>query len=328
MSVLRSIEQRVAALFEQAFGRAFRSRLQPVELARRLAREMEEHKTISVSRVYVPNEYSVYLSPPDREQFSGYEASLVAELGAYLAAHARGEGLSLLTDPVVLLNTDADLRMGEFGIACRMVDLPAPPAPPPVEEPPAPVEPAAAAAPAGEPAVEEPAVEAEEPAEAAEGEPAAVPAAAAEEPAAAPAEPEPVAAEAEGVASPAAVGPPTRVYEPLAGVSGTQVLSLEDARAQGIEHETLTLTVAGRSHRLSKRTTSIGRSRDCDVVLNDPNVSRLHAEVRHVGIEYVLYDMDSTNGVEINGQQAARHPLAHGDRIVMGGTELRVEKSA
>ena len=70
MSVLRSIEQRVASLFEQAFGRAFRSRLQPVELARRLAREMEEHKTISVSRVYVPNEYTVYLSPPDRAEFS------------------------------------------------------------------------------------------------------------------------------------------------------------------------------------------------------------------------------------------------------------------
>jgi predicted component of type VI protein secretion system len=288
---------------------------------------MEEHKTISVSRVYVPNEYSVYLSPPDREQFSGYEASLVAELGAYLAAHARGEGLSLLTDPVVLLHTDSDLRMGEFGIACRMVDPPAPPAPPPVEERPAPVEPVAAApmaAAAAEPAAVEPV--AEEPAEAdAEAPPELAPAA--EEPAAEP-EPEPVAAQPEGVASPAAVGPPTRIYEPLAGVSGTQVLSLEDARAEGIEREALSLTVAGRSHRLSKRTTSIGRSRDCDVVLNDPNVSRLHAEVRHVGIEYVLYDMDSTNGVEINGQQVARHPLAHGDRIVMGGTELRVEKSA
>ena len=88
------------------------------------------------------------------------------------------------------------------------------------------------------------------------------------------------------------------------------------------------VSVAGRRHRLAKRITRIGRSRDCDVVLSDPNVSRLHAEIRHIGIEYVLYDMESTNGVEVNGQQVARHPLAHGDRIVMGGTELRVEKSA
>jgi hypothetical protein len=328
MSVLRSIEQRVASLFEQAFGRAFRSRLQPVELARRLAREMEEHKTISVSRVYVPNEYTVYLSPPDRAEFSSFEASLVAELSAYLAAHARGEGLSLLTDPIVRLQTDADLRLGEFGIACRMVDPPAPPVPPAeapaaVAEPPspepvevAPVPHQAEPAPAAEAPAEPPAEPAPPPEPEAESQ---------QEPEVAPEqEPEPEPA----VPSPVAIGPPTRVYEPLAGVSGTQVLSMDDARAEGIEREVLVLSVAGRHHRLAKRITRIGRSRDCDVVLADPNVSRLHAEIRHIGIEYVLYDMESTNGVEVNGQRVARHPLAHGDRIVMGGSELRVEKSA
>ena len=62
MSVLRSIEQKIEGLFEGMFGRAFRTHVQPVELARKLAKEMDEHRTISVSRVYVPNEYSVYLS--------------------------------------------------------------------------------------------------------------------------------------------------------------------------------------------------------------------------------------------------------------------------
>ena len=42
--------------------------------------------------------------------------------------------------------------------------------------------------------------------------------------------------------------------------------------------------------------TVLGRSRQCDVVINDPNVSRRHAEVRREGDEYVLVDLDSTNG--------------------------------
>ena len=73
MSVLRNIEQKIEGLFEGMFGRAFRTHVQPVELARKLAKEMDEHRTISVSRVYVPNEYSVYLAPDDREQFTSYE---------------------------------------------------------------------------------------------------------------------------------------------------------------------------------------------------------------------------------------------------------------
>ena len=99
-----------------AFGRAFRTHVQPVELARKLAKEMDEHRTISVSRVYVPNEYSVYLSETDREQFTGYEGSLVGELQDHLIEHARRESYAMLTPPKVLMLTDADLSIGEFGI--------------------------------------------------------------------------------------------------------------------------------------------------------------------------------------------------------------------
>src|SRR6266496_4194243 len=80
---LRAIERKIEALFEGIFGRAFRTNVQPVELARKLAKEMDDHRTISVSRVYVPNEYTVYLSPEDREQFEAYEVSLQAELEDY-----------------------------------------------------------------------------------------------------------------------------------------------------------------------------------------------------------------------------------------------------
>jgi hypothetical protein len=119
--VLRAIEQKIEALFEGIFGRAFRTNVQPVELARKLAKEMDDHRTISVSRVYVPNEYTVYLSPEDREQFESYESSLKGELQDYLAEHARREQYALMTPPRVLMETDDDLDVGEFGIATRMV---------------------------------------------------------------------------------------------------------------------------------------------------------------------------------------------------------------
>jgi hypothetical protein len=117
MSVLRTIESKIEGLFEGVFGRAFRTHVQPVELARKLAKEMDEHRSVSVSRVYVPNEYTIYLSSADRQQFSSYEGSLVGELQEYLTEHARREAYALLTPPRVKFATDDDLAVGEFGIA-------------------------------------------------------------------------------------------------------------------------------------------------------------------------------------------------------------------
>lgn len=282
---LRSIEQKIEGMVEKTFGRMFRSSLQPVELARRLAREMEDHKTVSVSRVYVPNQYTVYLSPTDRRQFASYESALVIELGAYLEAHARSEGLSLLSMPRIRLETDTDLRPGEFGIACRMVD---PGRPGMDDEAAGP----AAGHPAGAPADDAPADAADEPG----GPPA-------------PAEPaEPLPNEA------------------LAAVSGTQVLSPEQARAAGLVREHVTLYVSGQPFRISQKVTTMGRSRDCDIVVPDPNVSRVHAEVRHEGLEYVLVDLGSTNGVEANGRRVLRHNLRDGDHLSLGGAEVVVER--
>src|SRR5207244_12810167 len=119
--VLRALEHKIEALFEGIFGRAFRTNVQPVELARKLAKEMDDHRTVSVSRVYVPNEYTVYLSPGDREQFEGYEDHLKGELQEYLSEHARREEYALLSSPRVQMETDSDLDVGEFGIATRMV---------------------------------------------------------------------------------------------------------------------------------------------------------------------------------------------------------------
>src|SRR5512144_2282235 len=121
MSVLRNIESKIADLVEGAFSRAFKSEVRPVEIARQLAREMEEHKVQSLSRTYVPNQYAVWLSPEDREQFEAYEDELRHELSGYLLEHARRERLNLVSRPDVQFRTDQRLRLGEFGIQARLV---------------------------------------------------------------------------------------------------------------------------------------------------------------------------------------------------------------
>src|ERR1700704_2275373 len=99
--VLRAIEQKIEALLEGVFGRAFRTNVQPVELARKLAKEMDDHKTVSVSRIFVPNEYTVCLAVSDRDQFADYQGSLIAELEEYVPEPAKRENYAVLTPPKV-----------------------------------------------------------------------------------------------------------------------------------------------------------------------------------------------------------------------------------
>jgi FHA domain-containing protein len=86
---------------------------------------MDAHKTAGVARVYVPNEYTVYLSSRDRAKLEGYERSLEQELSGYLLEHARRRSYDLLTRPTVEFETDERLRLGEFGIQTRLVKPPA-----------------------------------------------------------------------------------------------------------------------------------------------------------------------------------------------------------
>ncbi|MCS7006183.1 MAG: DUF3662 and FHA domain-containing protein [Gaiellaceae bacterium] len=244
MAFLRALETRVEALFEGLFGRAFRSHVQPIELARKLVKEMDDHRSVSVSRVYVPNEYTVYLSPRDRAQFAGYEDALRAELAEYLAEHARREGYALLTPPRVLITTDDDLAVGEFGIATRMA-----------------------------------------PEEASADDVAVLP--------------EPPSDEVQ----------PTIVY-----------------RAETPEEPIVALlTIDGKRRPIAKQEVVLGRSREADVRLSDPNVSRRHAVIRRIGSVFWIADLDSTNGTLVNGVRVRRRQLEDGDRITLGSTELRFE---
>jgi hypothetical protein len=251
MSVLRSLESKIAGLVEGTFSRAFRSEVRPVEIARKLAREMEEHKSFSVNRTYVPNEYRVYLSPRDRDRFASYEEALAAELGGYLLEHARRERFAMLSKPVIQFETDDRLGLGEFGIQTRVVQPEHESAAPPQQE-----------EPSGRTMIYSTA---------------------------------------------------GRVAEPLE----------ERARAR---QESALLMIDGKRMVVGPAGVTIGRSRECDVVLNDPNISRQHAEIRPRGGSWVLTDLGSTNGSCINGRRI-EHPevIKPGDEIEVGTSVIRFE---
>ncbi|MCW2954801.1 MAG: domain containing protein [Conexibacter sp.] len=250
MSVFRSLESKIANLVEGTFSRAFKSEVRPVEIARKLAREMEEHTTQSVSRVYVPNEFVVYLSLEDHERFASFESELKTELAGYLLEHARRERFALISRPVIDFRTDERLRLGEFGIQARLVE------------------------PAAEPS-----------------------------------------------------------HEPSPGDSGhTMVYSAAERLQEPLEERArqrearALIVLDGKRLVVGPEGATIGRSRECDVVLADANVSRRHAEVRPRGDGWMLVDLGSTNGVSVNGTRVERPQLlAAGDRIEAGTTVMTFE---
>jgi hypothetical protein len=251
MSLLRNFEDRIAGLVEGTFGRVFRTQVRPVEIARKLAREMDEHKTVSVSRTYVPNEYVVWLGPEDRRRFEGVEDEVVDELAAYLLEHARRERLALVSRPLITFDTDERLRLGEFGIQARLV---------------------------------RPAAEAVE--QAGHGH--------------------------------------TMVYSSAPRAQE----DLHDAR--GARAGRPMLVAEGKRYAVAPGGATIGRSRECDIVLADSNVSRRHAELRPRGDGWTIIDLGSTNGVKVNGQAVRPHephPVSAGDQLDVGtvGASFEVE---
>jgi Protein of unknown function (DUF3662)/Inner membrane component of T3SS, cytoplasmic domain len=252
MSMLRNLEAKLGGLVEGAFGRAFRTSVQPVELAHKLAKEMEDNQMASVSRVYVPNHYRVFLSPKDREQFTSYEPALRKELSDYLLEHARQESFALSTRPQVEFHTDERLDLGEFGIQAQLL------APPEEEK---------------------------------------------EEPGPAP--------------------------TPSAGDFGHTMVYSPSRDARRIEpaqdRRQALLVGEGRRNVLSGSRVVVGRSREADIVISDPNISRRHAELRRGDEGWQIVDLGSTNGIKVNGRRVDQQALRPGDQITVGVTDLTFE---
>ncbi len=109
---LQQFERRLERLVEGAFAKAFRSGLQPVEIGRRLTREMDLQRTVAPRGTLTPNHFTVVVGTADRERFAPIEAELVSELVAVAREHARDENYVFLGPVDVEMTTDADLSPG------------------------------------------------------------------------------------------------------------------------------------------------------------------------------------------------------------------------
>ena len=216
---LQQFERRLERLVEGVFAKAFRSGLQPVEVGRRLTREMDLHRTVGVRGVIAPNWFEIALAPPDHERFEPFADTLVRDLGEMARQHARDEGYLFLGPVEIALETDRSLTPGMFLVS-------------------------------GE------------------------------------------------------------VREGRGGGPGGSLVLPDGTRLS-----------------LGDDPVTIGRMPDCDVVLEDRNVSRRHAEVRRIPGGFVVVDLDSTNGTKVNGAGVKERRLEDGDQVVLGSSTIRFEAS-
>ncbi len=218
--VMKDIEARLEGMVEGVFARVFKGGIRPVEIARRMTREMDHRRSVGVSgETVVPNHFVVTLAPDDSAELSGVSDSLARELAHAGREHARSEGYHFMGPLTVELVEDATQRLSTFGIAASM----------------------------------------------------------------------------------------------LQGEGGKGAGSL--------------LLPTGERVVLGEFVVTVGRLPDCTITLNDPNVSRNHAEIHPYANGYKVFDLGSTNGTKVNDVPVGEHELADGDRIMFGGTTIEFAAS-
>jgi hypothetical protein len=115
---LERFEELVERLMEGSFAHLFHAKLQPVEIAKRLEREMEDHRTAGPGRSYVPNQYEVRVNPADFASFREIQGGLERELAGYLVSVAEGHGYGLWGSVRVSLESDNSVIHHRVRIAC------------------------------------------------------------------------------------------------------------------------------------------------------------------------------------------------------------------
>lgn len=216
---LQKFEGRLERLVDGTLSKAFRGELHPVEIGRRVTREMDLERRVGVHGLIAPNNFTVYLSTSDFDRFESFLEALVRELEEAAREHARTEDYSFVGPVTVTVMEDTRQRRGRFAVVSE------------VEE-----------------------------------------------------------------------GP--------SGLPTASVVLADGSRVV-----------------LGPEPLTIGRLPESAVMVTDPNASRRHAEIRRVGNDVVLVDLNSTNGTRVNGATIRERRLADGDQIVIGTTVLRFETS-
>jgi hypothetical protein len=118
VGVLQRFEGRLDQLVNGAFARAFRSEVQPVEVAAALQRELDDRSAV-VSResTMAPNVFTVELGANDHERLTPYAQALNAEFAAMVTEHAQAQGYTLIGPVEVTMVRVGDLGTGLFRVS-------------------------------------------------------------------------------------------------------------------------------------------------------------------------------------------------------------------
>jgi hypothetical protein len=119
---LRDFERRLGGLVEGLFSKTFRSGVQPVELAKRLVKEMDAGRTVGVNEVWAPNHFVFTLSPGDAERFEQAGAALATELKTVVRENADERGWGLVGPPEIVFETGEGLKKGDFTCEASLVE--------------------------------------------------------------------------------------------------------------------------------------------------------------------------------------------------------------
>jgi catechol 2,3-dioxygenase-like lactoylglutathione lyase family enzyme len=216
---LQKFEGHLERMVDSTLSKAFRGELHPVEIGRRLTREMDLQRRVGVHGLIAPNAFVVHLSTSDFDRFENFLDALIRELEEAAREHARTEDYVFVGPVTVSALEDPDQRRGRFDI----------------------------------------------------------------------------------------------VSEVREGPSGLPAASIVAADGNRVV--------------LGPEALTIGRLPESAIVINDPNASRRHAEIRRVGNDVYVVDLNSTNGTRVNGAPVKERKLSDGDQIVIGTTVLRFETS-
>jgi hypothetical protein len=256
VGVLDRFEKGIERAVNGAFAKAFRSEVQPVEIASALRRECDDRSSIvGRDRTIAPNAFVVELGTGDYERLGEWKEALGEELTAVIHDHARQQRYAFVGPVTVTFEQSGDLDTGVFRVR------------------------SGTSRPSGDPQRPGPAAG------------------------------DPGHDQGSGRAS---------------GYAGPSRGPGHDPQYAGREqaHRNATLEVDGQHHRIIKQVTVLGRALDADIVLDDPGVSRRHAEVHLIDGRARVIDLGSTNGTFVDGERVHANDLTDGSTIAIGRTRI------
>lgn len=307
MGVLDRFEKGIERAVNGAFAKAFRSEVQPVEIASALRRECDDRSSIvGRDRTIAPNSFVVELGPADYERLGEWKDALGDELTAVVHDHARQQRYAFVGPVTVTFDQADDLDTGVFRVR------------------------SATSRPSGEPQYRPAPADSGYGGQGAGGYGAGGPFAG---------RPSSVAGYAD--AGQAGGYPPDPypgrgygqdAYQP-GGYPGGQEqggYAADEGRYDGSgwasgdpgAEQSAALDIDGQRHQLTKQVTVLGRALDADVVLDDPGVSRRHAEVHLIDGRARVIDLGSTNGTFVDGERVHANDLTDGSTITIGRTRM------